>query len=202
VADTVGVQGESVRAIAASGLQCVVSDFQKEDGAQKTLREAALEFHRILQNGLRKSAIIPFSFPTILEDEAAVAEHVREQAQEYKTVLSRLRGTVQMEISFTSGETAPIAGGGTGTEYLRTRQALYSRLRKASEAVRTAANGLLRGWRERDSPGGLRGFYLIGDGKIDAFGDKVRAADLPEGVQLRVSGPWPATEFVKQEDGR
>jgi hypothetical protein len=197
-----GVGGKAIRVIADFGLQCVVSEFgDGKEAGEQSLRKAALEFHRVLQTGLRRSAIIPFSFPTVLDDEAGVAGHLGERSQEYSRALSRLRGLIQMEITFTLSETG-VNLGGTGTEYLRSRKASFARLAEAAASVRSSTGELVREWRERDLRTGLRGFLLVRNSDLAELKNRMQGAPLPSGVDLRVSGPWPASEFLKEADGR
>lgn len=194
-----GVGGRAIKAVAEGSLQALVSDFEEND-RKENLREAALEFHQVLQEGLRRSAIIPFSFPTLLDDESAVRAHLRERAGEYGKTLTRLQGTVQVEVKIYLPEpdSAPQR---TGAEYLRSRQAQYASLADAAAKLRSSAGDLVRECRERNFPGGLRAFFLIGASDIENFRSQVQQVELPSQIHVRVSGPWPATEFLSTNDG-
>ena len=94
-----GVRGMPVHLVAAGALQCFVSHFESGSMEGKaTIREAALEFHRIVQELFRQAAVVPFRFPTILADEDEISVFLAEHSEEYENALSRLRDAVQMEI--------------------------------------------------------------------------------------------------------
>src|SRR5579862_1858746 len=85
-----GVQGASLRTLIESGLICFLSDYDHSAGGNH-VRDAALDFNRVLQELLRQAAIVPFRFPTLLEDESEIRRFLLQHAAEYCDALARLR---------------------------------------------------------------------------------------------------------------
>src|SRR5438445_759612 len=127
-----GVGGMAVESLEQSGLRCFVSRNPSSDPMLgPPAREAALAFHRVLQEIFRQTAIIPFRFPTVLSDEAELSGHLNEHAAKYHEALGRLHDMVQMEIHLAwegSQQSAPDKP--TGAEYLKARQAEQAGLEK------------------------------------------------------------------------
>jgi hypothetical protein len=62
--------------------------------------------------------------------------------------------------------------------------------------VRNAIQQVSREIRVREVKSGMRIFALLQRGTETRFRDMVEAVPLPEAVSRRVSGPWPASEFL------
>jgi hypothetical protein len=159
------------------------------------LRDSALQFHRVLLDIFKSTAIIPFRFPTILEDQKALTEHIDHHAEEYNALLKRFADKAQLElrVSFSSPN-AP--GSGSGTEFLQERQKRRKALEKFSAALELTTRTAGAEWRERRLNSGFRGFVLLE--RSQATGFKHAVADIPVPLELdaRLSGPWPVTEFL------
>src|SRR4029077_10401630 len=84
------------------------------------LKASAIEFHRVLSEVFKSSAIIPFRFPTIFESEEQLAKHLQERSSEYNGLLEKFSDMVQMEIRLTHPGLGTLSG--SGTEYLKERQ--------------------------------------------------------------------------------
>src|SRR5215467_12236469 len=79
-----GVRGMPLHTISAGGLQCFISPFDTTAMEGKAaIREAALEFHRTVQELFRQVAVVPFRFPTILPDEREISAFLADHLQEY-----------------------------------------------------------------------------------------------------------------------
>jgi gas vesicle protein GvpL/GvpF len=195
----VGVGGMAVETLEHSGLRCFVSRSSSSDTMLgPPAREAALAFHRVLQEIFRQGAIIPFRFPTVLADEAEMARHLHEHAAEYHEALGRLRDLVQMEIHLGLGSSKQSLRD-TGTEYLRSRQAQQSVLESTAGQFQQAGKSWISGWRQQASPHHIRCYALVSRGSVAEFERALVTVQVPSSVSARVSGPWPATEFVSEE---
>ena len=159
------------------------------------LRDSALQFHRVLLDIFKSTAIIPFRFPTILKDEQALTEHIEEHADEYNALLKKFANKAQLElrVSFASPNSL---GSGSGTEFLRERQKRQKALQKFSAALELTTRTCGAEWRERRLNSGFRGFVLLERRQAAEF--KHAVADIPVPLELdaRLSGPWPVTEFL------
>jgi gas vesicle protein GvpL/GvpF len=194
-----GVQGMPLRNVRSGNLECLVSDFETSDVVGRaSIKDAALEFNRTLQDVLRQYTIVPFRFPTVLADENELLELLTEHAPEYEEALARLRGTVQIDIRVDAQDSGTLAKS-SGTEYLRGREARYHTLQQIAAQFRHAGKEWVRQWRDRDTALGLRCSVLLGREHVDEFIAAARQLSIPRGYTARVSGPWPPAEFVKKK---
>ena len=190
-----GVQGKNLTWLEGSGLQCLFSYDSAPGDRDQPLREAALQFNRVLQRVLEHTAVIPFRFPTFLADEAAIHAFVRQHASEYRAALSRLRDTVQMEITLTAHQARPE---NSGKAYLQARQVVYQKLDQVAQTLEQETTEFILAWRRREIPTGIRCFALVARPSREALEAAIRGTDIPADLQVRVTGPWPATEFLKE----
>ena len=194
-----GLQGKKIGDVAESGLRCFFSSYSSDNAASRQpARDAALGFNRILQTFLRQTAIVPFRFPTLLADVDEASAFLREHAGEYLDGLSRVRGAVQMEVRLSTPGSSEHAVENSGAEYLRARQAHYQRVFRIADELHKAVGGSAKSHKTRQVAEGARCFFLVDRGAVDQFVSNVQSAKLPAEVNVRVSGPWPATEFLKE----
>lgn len=189
-----GVQGSVVHVLAKGELSANYSELQQTQFTAVDLQQAALEFHQVVHAIFEEQAVIPFRFPTWLSAEA-LGEHLDEQAEPYSRFLSQHASDVQMEIRISGG--ASPSGAASGTEYLRARSGRAQSLRTAAEALKARVADIVSDWRERPLPDGLRLFALLDRKSVGEFRERLgKAEDLT--LVCRVTGPWPATEFLPQ----
>jgi hypothetical protein len=163
---------------------------------KRELRTSALEFHRVLRHIFERSAIVPFRFPTIFDTGEQVEEHVQQRSGEYVTLLDRFADSVQMEIRVSGG--MPPSRAQSGTDYLKIRQQLIQAAERFAPQLKEAFSSVSREWRQRMARNELRAFALIPRDKTEQFAKAAGAIVVPQGLQARVSGPWPVTEFIEQ----
>jgi hypothetical protein len=193
-----GVGDEPVESVEQNRLRCFVSESKSVD--RKDVRDDALIFHRVLQDTFQLTAIIPFRFPTILSDRQEVIAHLTEHSEEYTSALSRLRDLVQMELRIQFKESVPDAPAKlSGTEYLRHIQARRAKLEMAAKEFRRLGAGLINAWRQRDSTHGIRCFALIDRAAVIDFQREIGNRPIQTELTARLSGPWPATQFLTEE---
>ena len=193
-----GVQEAAVEQVCDSGLCCFYSLVEALASDPASVKASALQFHNVVSAIFARAAVVTFRFPTLVADENELMAHLRAHAAEYLQALIRLRGMVQMEVRIASA--APPAAGESGAQYLRNRQERLTQLRDAASNVRSATQSLVTDWRERETNKGWRCYALIARGQAGKFQEMVRSLETPpDGFQLTVTGPWPATEFVKPE---
>jgi Gas vesicle synthesis protein GvpL/GvpF len=201
-----GVGELAVESLEQDGIRCF---FSRSDSRDHILgppaRETALAFHRVISSVFRQVAVIPFRFPTILEDEKELRTHLTEQESTYREALIRMRNLVQMELHLFPKAALQERQGSkevpanlTGTEYLRARQVEQRKLADLGAALRQSGGSLIRDWRERRSGHGLRCFALIERHSIGDFNDLIMTTQVAPELSARVSGPWPASEFIQQ----
>lgn len=191
-----GVRGSALQPLDLAELRLVYSDLDVEP---EWTRDDALQFHGVLRSVLEQADVLPFRFPTLLPDDEALRNYLREAAAELLTALRHIAGAVQMEVRIaTNPPVAPRKGAApSGAEYLRARGAELKTLEAAAEQARAALQDVAREWRQRETPGRLRLFALVGREHVAELQHRATSLEMPEGVAVRVSGPWPATEFVE-----
>ena len=196
-----GVRGAVIEIVRVEDLQCFASRFDPQDVAGKApIQEAALDFNRVLQDLLQQAAIIPFRFPTILKDKTALSQFLTEHRTEYREALLRLRNCVQMEIllkmpTSTNSPSSPKSG----AEYLRGRRAQHQHAENIVARFREAAEPLVKQWRHRETAAGIRCFALVDRSDAPAFLRQTKGVSVPTESKPRVTGPWPASEFLKEQ---
>jgi len=192
-----GVQGAAVEQVCDAGLCCFYSRVGSLPPDASSVKQAALEFHAVVSSVFNQAAVIPVRFPTLVADLNELTAHLGSRAAEYREALQRLRGLVQMEIRISTSAQETTAG--SGTQYLRNRQQRTAGLEEAASNIRAQMQSILADWRERETSKGWRCYALIARSDVMKFQGMVRSLEAPVGLQLAVSGPWPATEFISAE---
>ncbi|HUQ49957.1 MAG TPA: GvpL/GvpF family gas vesicle protein [Terriglobales bacterium] len=191
-----GVCKAAVEVAQQDSLRCFYSRHESfADSAPEKTRQDALDFHWTINHIFQQRVVIPFRFPTLMKSEEDLKTFLQKHGNIYREDLSRLGQFVQMEVRL-QFEAAPAHPGAptSGTTYLKTRfDAAQKQIESANE-VRNKAKA--REWKQRDASGNLRLFALVPRISAEDFRADVAASQLPPGVMIRVSGPWPPTEFV------
>ena len=149
----------------------------------------------MLSEIFKSTAIIPFRFPTIFDDQEQLTQRLHEQASEYAALLDKFRELAQMEIRITNPDLKKPAD--SGTQYLKLRQTSTAMIEKFAAELRAILSELTQDWRQRSSKDGTRAFVLIPRDQVAEFGKILRATPAPRGLSVRVSGPWPVSEFIE-----
>jgi hypothetical protein len=196
-----GIAGEPLEAVQHSGLSCLISRFHPSEVVPLSGQDVALAFHRVLQRVFAQAAIIPFRFPTTVQTEQELRRFLDDHGEEYREALFRLRDRVQMEvrIAYTAKGSDTTSSSQSGGEYLRHKQQRLAGLATVAEAVRSAINTMAADWRERASSQDLRLFALVARSAVVDFESRLAGLKIDSAFVVRVSGPWPATEFLHKE---
>lgn len=196
-----GVARATVESIQISGITCFYSEHSTL--AASITREAALEFHQIVNSLFQTRDIISFRFPTLVTDSVEMVAEIEKHAAEYHEGLDKLRGRVQIDIRIhrpgTEQQQGPGHPANSGSEYLRARHERHMLLKAAAQALRAAGGELIEQWREREYSDHLRCFALIARASFAGVQASLAAAAIDSELLARVSGPWPPTEFLKEE---
>ena len=177
--------------IEEEGLRAFYSEYVP---SAKTAREDALAFFAVNRSIFRDAAIIPFRFPTVLQNEQELSEHLIEHATQYATALQKLADMVQMEVRLTLGEAK--AAPESGTAYMKEKQQRAKALADADGIVRKAVGLHAREWKFRETREGMRCYALVERTHAAEFAKKASKATSKNHVSIAVTGPWPATEFI------
>lgn len=186
-----GVAERAVQELERDALRYWYTEIAAADLRGLDVRREAVAFHKVIQAAFEQAAVIPFRFGETVESLAELAD--REPALHRE--LERLRDVVQMELRLSPA--AGAAASMSGTEYLRARQAAIHAVSEAASTAREATADLTREWRQRGTRTGIRCYALVPRSAIDGFRARIRDAAFEADVQVRVSGPWPATEFLE-----
>lgn len=191
-----GVQGAELQSHSASGLTVLYSDLDLKSFSQEALPRAVLEFWEVIRRIFEQRAVIPFRFPTRLS-KAELREHLNSQQENYSTFLRQFANYVQMEIRVTLADTGDDGSSAslTGTEYMMNLQRSSRRILAFPATFEQITQVKARSWRHRKDGNAVRMFALIEREKAAEFGEKL-AGFRDAKLSTRVSGPWPATEFL------
>jgi len=167
-------------------------------GNPDSLKQAALQFHQVLREILALTTPIPFRFPTLLESEDALEQHLAPEQELYRDALTRVDNAVQYEIMATwaDEQQADLATPVSGREYLKRRQQAGARIAAIENKLKSVTAESVREWRGRQERKNYRWFALVPRDCRDRFIASLRTAGPSEGARLRLSGPWPPSEFV------
>jgi hypothetical protein len=191
-----GVAGGPIVRVELGSLAAFTSsNTEKSNWLRPQLQTSALEFHRVLSEVFKSTAIIPFRFPTVFDNEEQLTERLQERATEYTALLGKFRDLVQMEIRITSPGLETSAQ--SGTQYLKVRQIATAVIERFAAELRVALSALSQEWRQRPSQDGIRAFALIDRAQVADFRNRLRNTPVPREVSVRASGPWPVSEFIE-----
>jgi hypothetical protein len=87
----------------------------------------------------------------------------------------------------------------SGRAYLEQKAVALRSAEGFAQAVRDGLSQLSREVRVREGKNGTRIFVLIERGRESDFRQAVSAVAIPEHLSRRVSGPWPAAEFLSDQ---
>ena len=91
------------------------------------------------------------------------------------------------------------AGEVSGTKYLRARQKRLTMLESAAGILKSHAADFIQDWRQRSSSDHLRCFALVSREAVADFRHRMASAEISSDLTARISGPWPAMEFFREE---
>jgi hypothetical protein len=196
-----GACDEPLQAHETSGLRIYWSEISDPattlaDGT--AIKNSELKFQRVLREIVVHVTPIPFPFPVVLVDLEALDKFMSEQRDFYCEALTRLADTVQYEMiaTWTADELADLATPVSGREYLKRRQEAADRISAIDSKLRTVTGGWVREWRARQGRRKHHWFALVPRENRERFVTALRTAGPSEGVRLRLSGPWPPSEFL------
>jgi len=187
----VGVDGKRVEALKLQTLCALYSEFDGSALTPEQLRQSGLEFHRVTASVFRQMALVPFRFPNVLKTREELEAHLRANLQKYQSFLEKTRDAVQMEIVLSNSGPMPVATETktSGTEYLRAKQQRSQAAAKISNAILERIKDLVLDSKITDA----RVYLLVARARIDELRDRLNGLE-----DVRISGPWPAAEFLEK----
>lgn len=199
-----GVRGGAVASMveenAAGGIRCFYSDSDLSNTSQHTNQIAvdAMEFDSVIRGIFRDAAVIPFRFMTALENEDELRAYLKKNCKDYVSELAHIRCKMQMEVRVTAKPRPRDPDEDTsGTDFLKTKQAATKAVEEVAERIMAAYPKAQ--WKRKSSSDGCRLYALVerdeeaGAGK---FSEAIKNVKIDPQFDVRISGPWPATEFI------
>jgi hypothetical protein len=190
-----GVANASVNLLAQDRLRLLWSEVEWPF-EQGRLQQSAVEFHQVIQHLFQQSAVVPFRLLSVFDDLAALEKFAAEHASGFVADLERLRDAVQMESVVYVIAPRVTPNSDSGRAYLQQKADVLRLSSGHAAMVRDAVQQVSREVRVREVKSGSRIFALVQRGNEGRFRDMVESVPLPAGVSRRVSGPWPAAEFL------
>ena len=189
-----GIQGSLVSLLTEDDLSVTYSEISEpQQLSGDHLQGAALDFHNTVHAIFAHRAVIPFRFPTLL-NERELRQHLRSQAVPYRNFLREHANEVQMEVRLWPFNSARPKPATSGTEYMERLVADEARMLTWG-AIPSGLPGA-RDWRTRRSRDLIRLFALVDRKYLEEFRTKIKERFPAGNIRMRVSGPWPATEFL------
>ena len=203
-----GVCDCTVQSQESAGLLVYWSEIANHEaclGDGEYLKKAGLQFRQVLREILAAITPIAFPFPTLLESVDALDQYLAEEQEMYRAVLARIGDAVQYEVvaSWATDEQTDRATPVSGREYLKRRQESTGRIAAVESKLKSVTVESVREWYGRQERKTYRWFALVPRDRREQFIASLRSAGPSEGVRLRLSGPWPPSEFIaaKREHG-
>jgi len=223
-----GVVLDGLEVVSEHGLSAIVRRVDLAEFGEEPLRrnledrawlEQAVASHdAVLSSVVGATPLVPLRFGAVFRDEAGVREMLHEREGELRDALERLRGHVELGVKVFLVDASPgeETKPASGREYLLQKQ----RARDAGSAAQTEALEQVRALHEhlasladgaRANPPQppelsgrreamlLNGAYLVRRDEQPEF--TAAAEDRDDGrLEVVVTGPWPAYNFVEPEE--
>jgi Gas vesicle synthesis protein GvpL/GvpF len=195
-APTEAVGGTMVYETEELGLRAWYSEVEEETFAgAENVTKAALEFHRFVSAVFREGNTLPFRFPTILETVDELRSHLEEKSVWYAGALRRSERLAQFEARvITKAKLTPEAA--SGTEYLEARKRLRELTNEVVNGLLAAVEDYVREHHVKETQQGPRVYLMVERSRIGEFRAAAGQAKIPDGFEVRLTGPWPPTEFL------
>ena len=194
-----GIGGAEVRPRALDDLELVVSE---HDGVQiEPTEEAVLAHARVVEAlAAASSALLPARFTRTFEDEAALDAAVRDQLDDLRRALSRVRGRVELGLRVIgeSEEASPEAA--SGRAYMEARLEAVARAEGLAKELHEPLAALAAESTHSVSAKPrllLSAAYLVEATDVEGFRGKVAELEQahPE-LTFVCTGPWPPYSFA------
>jgi hypothetical protein len=163
------------------------------------MQKSAVEFHGVIHHVFRQRAVIPFRLLSVFDDQQAFTAFAAQNQKRFLEDLERLKNFVQMECVVYPAPSRPQVDRSSGKAYLEQKAVAMRSSEEFAQALRDAVAHLSREVRVREAKNGTRIFVLVERGRENHFRQAVSAVAIPEHLSRRVSGPWPAAEFLSEQ---
>jgi hypothetical protein len=195
---TQGVNAAPVQITSLDDLCLLWSEVEWPFNPQR-MQKSAVEFHEVVQQVFKQTAVIPFRLLSVLDDLPAFTAFAEENRERFLQDLNRLSDVVQMEcVIYPAPSQTPIDRS-SGKAYLEQKAVALRSSEGLAQAVQGSVAHLSRESRVREGKNGTRIFVLVERGRENDFRQAVTAVPMPTHLSRRMSGPWPAAEFLSEQ---
>jgi hypothetical protein len=194
----VGVNAAPVKVAGSGELRVLWSEVDWPFDPER-MQKSAVEFHGVVHQVFNQAAVIPFRLLSVLEDQPAFTAFISENELRFLEDIERLKNSVQMECVVYPAPSRPDVDRTSGKAYLEQKAVAMRSSEGFAQAVRDAVAHLSREVRVREAKSGTRIFVLVERGRENDFRQAVSAVAIPEHLSRRMSGPWPAAEFLSEQ---
>jgi len=162
------------------------------------MQRNAVEFHEVVTHMFRQGAVVPFRLLSMFDDLQSLSAFMAQHRADFVADLERLRNFVQMEcvIFFPPQRKADAT---SGKAYLQEKAEMLRAVESYIAGIRAAVAGISADVRTREVKLGTRVFVQVERGKEQQFRELVQAVPVPKRLLRRISGPWPAAEFLSAQ---
>jgi hypothetical protein len=194
----VGVNATRVQVASFDNLDLLWSEVEWPFDSQQ-MQKSAVEFHEVVHQVFRQAAVIPFRLLSVFEDQQAFTAFAAENRHRFLEDLNRLKDFVQMECVIYPAPSQTAVDRSSGKAYLEQKAVALRSSQALMQAIQDALAHLSRGIHVRENKNGTRIFVLVERGRENDFRQAVAAVPVPIHLSRRVSGPWPAAEFLSEQ---
>ncbi|MGZ4900662.1 MAG: GvpL/GvpF family gas vesicle protein [Candidatus Angelobacter sp.] len=194
----VGVNAAPVQVASSGELSLLWSEVEWPFDPDR-MQKSAVEFHGVVRQVFNQTAVIPFRLLSVFEDQQAFNAFAAENQERFLEDLERLKTFVQMECVVYPAPSRPEIDRSSGKAYLEQKAVALRSSEGFAQAMRDAVAHLSREVRVREAKNGTRIFVLVERGRENDFRQAVSAVAIPEHLSRRMSGPWPAAEFLSDQ---
>jgi hypothetical protein len=194
----VGVGDSPVQAASLGDLSLLWSEVEWPFDSGR-MQKSAVEFHEVVHHVFRQTAVIPFRLLSVFDDQQAFTAFAAENQERFLEDLERLKNFVQMECVLYPAPSRPDVDRSSGKAYLEQKAVAMRSSEGFAQSMRDAVAHLSREVRVREAKNGTRIFVLVERGRENDFRQAVSAVAIPEHLSRRMSGPWPAAEFLSEQ---
>jgi hypothetical protein len=195
---TVGVNAAPVQVTSLDDLCLLWSEVEWPFDPQR-MQKSAVEFHEVVHQVFRQAAVIPFRLLSVFEDQQAFSAFAAENRERFLQDLDRLKNFVQMECVIYPAPSQTQVDRSSGKAYLEQKAIALRSSEGFAQAMQDALAHLSREVRVREGKNGTRMFVLVDRGRENDFRQVVVAVPIPTHLSRRISGPWPAAEFMSEQ---
>jgi signal recognition particle subunit SEC65 len=195
---TLGVNGAPVELTSLDNLCLLWSEVEWPFEPQR-MQKSAVEFHGVVHQVFKQTAVIPFRLLSVFDDLPAFTAFTAEKRERFSRDLNRLKDFVQMECVIYPAPSQMQVDRSSGRAYLEQKAVALRSSEGLAHAMQDALSHLSREFRVREGKNGTRIFVLVDRGRENDFRQAVTAVPIPMHLSRRISGPWPAAEFLSEQ---